>query len=362
MQNIIYLLLTVLIFHNIALAETYSHNLPTKIKNFIEYLELQKPKLQGGAIAIISKGEAVYKTTFGHKQGNEGAITYHTLFPLASVSKIVSSTAIALMVDKKQIDLDKEYLFPYLKSKVTLKNILGNSTGYRINGNQDIEKGMSRKDLLDKLSTLPQSCIPGKCYFYSNLCFSLVDDVLKKEKLSLGYAIDMLKKTIKTDEIELSTLPEGADVAFPHIKNKKRSGFTQLPFPKYYPKAVPGAAGVFASLEAMIELFKLEFFYRPDLISREILEIFYEPYLKANVDHWKLSFPVDSYYALGWRVFKSPNNKSKNLIFHGGTIAGINSFVGFIPSEEIGIIILLNQASPAAAKIGLDFWREFLEQ
>ncbi|MGV2432580.1 MAG UNVERIFIED_CONTAM: serine hydrolase [Rickettsiaceae bacterium] len=134
-----------------------------------------------------------------------------------------------------------------------------------------------------------------------------------------------------------------------------------LPFPEYYPKTVPAAAGIFASIDGMIELYKFLFFYRPDLISNEILEIFYTPYIKADISHWKLPYEkeIESYYGLGWRIFKSKTYKDKNLIFHSGVIGGINSFIGFIPSEEIGIIILTNQEGPAASIRGLDFWQEF---
>ncbi|MFV9936331.1 MAG: hypothetical protein AB8U84_03710 [Rickettsia endosymbiont of Haemaphysalis japonica] len=37
-------------------------------------LELQKDELQGGAIAILYKGEVIYKTTFGNQKGNSGVI------------------------------------------------------------------------------------------------------------------------------------------------------------------------------------------------------------------------------------------------------------------------------------------------
>ncbi len=358
MRNLIYFSVFLLICSNIAKAETYQNNVPAKVMHYIASLEEQKPNLQGGVVAILHKGAVVYKTSFGNMKGNSKPIKFSTLMPLASVSKTVTSTAIALMVDKKKLDLDKKYSLPYLKSKVSLRNILGNTTGYRINGNQDIEAGMPRQKILNKLKTLPQHCLPGKCYFYSNLCFSLASEVLDKEKMSLKYAIDQLKKTLKTEEIFLTTVPPDVDVAYPHIKNKKSAGFTQLPFPQYYPSAVPASAGIFASLDAMIELFKLEFFYRPDLISNDTLKIFYEPYINAYVYHWNLTFPVESYYGISWRIFKSPDNKDKNLIFHSGFMAGINTFVGFIPSEELGIIVLLNEAPPTASRLGLNFWRE----
>lgn len=83
---------------------TDTSRITTKTKK----LELQKDELQGGAIAILYKGEVIYKTTFGNQKGNKGAITDKTLFPLASVSKAVSATAIALMVDQGSLDFDEK--------------------------------------------------------------------------------------------------------------------------------------------------------------------------------------------------------------------------------------------------------------
>lgn len=333
------------------------------IKNYIEYLESKEHELQGGAVAIISKGEVIYKKTFGHAKENLEPITSTTLFPLASVSKVVSAAAVALMVDRKEIDLNKQYTLPYLKSKVTLRNILGNTTGYRFNGNQDIEKGVTREKLLEKVKTLPQPCSPGKCYFYSNACFSLVSEILEKDKTSLKYAFNNLVHVLKTDQIQMLPLAKDTHIAYPHIKNKKKDGFTMLPFPPYYPKTVPAAAGVFASIDGMIELYKFLFFYRPDLISKETLEIFYTSYIEAYISHWNLPYEkeIESYYGLGWRIFKSKAHKNKDFIFHSGFMGGINAFIGFIPSEEIGIIVLTNEAPPAASRRGLALWREFLQ-
>ncbi len=53
--------------------------LPQKLRNFIKKLELQKDELQGGAIAILYKGEVIYKTTFGNQKGNSGVVTDKTL-------------------------------------------------------------------------------------------------------------------------------------------------------------------------------------------------------------------------------------------------------------------------------------------
>lgn len=69
---------------------------------------------------------------------------------------------------------------------------------------------------------------------------------------------------------------------------------------------------------------------------------------------------IESYYALGWRILKLKNHANKGLIFHSGYIEGINSFIGFIPSEELGIIILINQNSKFPLKSGLELWFDYI--
>ncbi|HJD55489.1 MAG TPA: beta-lactamase family protein [Rickettsia endosymbiont of Pyrocoelia pectoralis] len=93
--------------------------LSPKLTNFIKKLESQKTELQGGAIAILYKGEVVYKTTFGMRKGNVGAITDKTLFPLESTSKAVSAMAIALMVDQGSLNFDETFTLPYLKDTIS---------------------------------------------------------------------------------------------------------------------------------------------------------------------------------------------------------------------------------------------------
>src|SRR5438477_586845 len=100
-----------------------------KIGKFIPMLEAGMERLQGGAIAILHKGQVIYKTTFGYQQGKARAITSKTLFPLASVSKSVAATALALMVETGKVDLTQRCTLPCLRSKVQLKHILSHTTG-----------------------------------------------------------------------------------------------------------------------------------------------------------------------------------------------------------------------------------------
>ena len=338
-----------------------------RLQPFIKNVETQSLKLQGGSIAILYQGEVIYKKTFGHQKGKTNPITSKTLFPLASVSKAVTATGIALMVDNGQLNLSEEWHFPYLKSKVTIPQVLSHSTGYHFSGNPQIEKGMPRKHLLQKLKYEPLTCQPGTCYFYSNTAFSLIEEILDAENLSLGATIANLQKNLKTDQIQIFPVKPGLPMASPHAQLKDKRALKALPFPPYYPKAAASAAGVFASLDGMIELFKLQFGYRPDLISQKTLDLFQSAHIKNNdIQKWHIQWPcarnqIDSYYGFGFRRLKARPFPGQDFVFHSGYISGAVSFVGFMPSEEVGIIVLVNQNSRFAMKTGIELWKQFLK-
>ena len=89
-------------------------------------------------------------------------------------------------------------------------------------------------------------------------------------------------------------------------------------------------------------------------------------FANRDIDTWKINWPCDkkqieSLYGLGWRILKAKNQPGKDLIFHGGCINGIVSFAGFIPSEDVGIVIMLNQKFKVALESGIEFWGEFFD-
>ncbi len=340
-----------------------------RIETFIKNLNAHKNEVHGGAIAILYKGHVVYKSTFGYQKDKFSEhITPKTLFPLASVSKAVSASALALMVEDGTLSLDEHYKLPYLQNPVTMKNILSHTTGYRFSGNNEIEVGYSRAKLLKTLEAQKPVCNPGNCYSYSNTTFSLIEEALNSKSLNLDAAMKKLRDMLHTNEIQIEPIDPDTPVAYPHVvrSTKRRFFFKLLPMPPYYPKVVPAAAGVFASLDGMIEVFKLNFGYRPDLISKETLDIFHTP-VTPNYDlmRWNIDwgFPkkkLRSYYGLGWRIIQNVDKPEKSLIFHSGHISGVRSFIGYLPEEELGMIFLTNQDDAFSVKKGFEFWGMFL--
>ena len=341
--------------------------IPASLQTFIAKLEVEKNTIQGCAIAVLYKGHVVYQSTQGYQKGSIGSITPQTLFPVASLSKAITSTAVALMVDRGVIDLRQPITLPELKHAVTLKDILSHTTGYAFGGNSQIESGLSRPQLMAALKAQKPRCKPGRCYTYSNALFSLVDEALILQHSSLHKAIANMRHALKVDGIQLLPLPRGAMVAFPHEYDKKMDSIKTLPFPPYYPKTVPASAGIFASLESVIAFARLSFGYRPDLIAQKTLDVFHTPVSdNRQIQTWFPNWPVPmdkvrSSYAFGWRIVDIDYKPASTMIFHGGMIAGINTFVGFIPAHDVALIILANEQTPFVMKEAGAFWAAFIK-
>lgn len=362
-----YLLVLVCVATSFATVDA-SQQVLSKLNHFIGQIESEKVDLQGGAVAILYKSQVIYKTTFGKQKGSIGPVTERTLFPLASVSKPVSAIAIALMVDQGRLSFDEKFTLPYLKNAVSLTHLLSHTTGYQLRGDIQIEQGMNRQKLFNVLNKMQPTSKPGNSYFYSNAIFSMVEEALNQKELSLEEAIDNLRVCLGVDEITVLNINAGQELAYPHSRKivDGMDVITALPFPPYYPKTVPAAAGIFASLNGMIEIYKLCFGYRPDLISKSTLK---RMLTKVRSNHevfkWRIKWPVDekkieSSYALGWRILKVKDRPEKDLIFHSSFINGIRAFIGFIPSDVVGIIILTNQDTRFPIDTGIALWGEFI--
>lgn len=340
------------------------------IGSFIERLEQEKNALQGGFIAIFDEGNVIYQTVFGHQKGNEGSsVTEDTLFPVASISKLTSAMALALLVNAGQIDLDKNYKLPYLAHEVTLGQILSHTTGYNFaEGDKLIESGMSREDILAVLAKTTPSGAAGSCHAYSNVIFGLINEILLSEKTSLRSCIDNLRTALDTAGIQLAPLALDADVAYPHRADENGVVVESLPHAPYYPYAAPAAAGIYASCKGLIELFRLRFGYRPDLISASLLDKYNRRMAVArDFKKFNKEWPIPpkyihSYYGLGCRIVHSMRDPGKDMIFHTGFLNGMGSFIGFIPGEGVGIIVVVNQNSRFTYRTAFDFWGLFLEK
>jgi beta-lactamase class C len=117
----------------------------------------------------------------------------------------------------------------------------------------------------------------------------------------------------------------------------------------------------------MANFLKLSMGQYPGILNGTDLDPLFQPQVEVRDIFWKwpVSWPfqvadLKSYYGLGWRILEK-KGETKKLVFHSGHLIGITSFVGFIPSEELGIVILSNQDAATSEDAGFDFWKLAIE-
>lgn len=334
-----------------------------RLDTFISELESQQSSVQGTAVAIIIDGEIVYKKSFGYKDPEKTMpINNDTLFALASTSKPIISTAISLLVSQGKIDFNDKVKLTFLKSSTSMANFLSHTTGYKVTGNSQIESGNDKEKLINFIRQKNQECKPGKCYKYSNLMYSFIDDALKTKGSSIKKAIELLNEKIGTTDITLLPIAKESNFANQYSRNGKL-----LAFPSNYQKSVPAAAGVFASINSMTEFLKLTMGSRPEILNDQVLSKIFTPIVEnKDIFLWNIDLPfennrIKSYYGLGWRILFVDNKQESRLIFHSGFINGATTFMGFVPDKKAGIIVLVNQTSPFAMNQGFKFWAKVLK-
>lgn len=323
------------------------------IRFITDDIEKASADVVGSAVAIIQNDRVIYKKTFGYKEVNGAPVDDNTLFGLASVSKAVVATSLATLAVKNIISFEDKVKVNNVN--LSLKTILSHTTGYHVRGDREIENGIQSKALLTLLKKEKRSYSQAKHhYFYSNLVYSLTQDYAQTK----GYKIDDLLKILNCS---FYTLPiYSKNLAYPHSRHGKKIAFLSN-----YQKTVPAAAGVFSSLNGMIEFVHIILGNRPHIISQTGLNQLFHPIAKANdVFNWHIlpfkDNEVTSWYGLGWRRLTLKSNSKATLIFHSGFINGATAFVGIIPELQVGIVVLANQSSGFSVKTGFNIWQKLI--
>lgn len=326
-----------------------------EIQCIIDEIEETSEDVVGAAVAIIQNDQVLYKKTFGYKEINGSPVNDDTLFGLASVSKAITATALAALAEQNIANFEDKINIHGIN--FSLKKILSQTTGYKIRGDSEIEKGVTRKTLLSLINKNNQTKSKTESpYFYSNLVYSLTQDYAQ----SKGYKLDEL---IKTLNISAYVLPINSNnLASPHSKERDKIASTSN-----YQKIVPTSAGIFSSLNGMIEFLHIILGNRPNILSKKSLNELFIPIARADdVFNWNIlpfkNSEVESSYCLGWRKLKLKSRNKSTLIFHSGYINGATAFVGIIPELQIGIVVLANQSSRFPLKTGLNIWKTMIDK
>lgn len=298
-----------------------------------------------GSVLVAKAGKVIFKKSLGilNKTSND-VLSDSSMFQLASVSKVITATAVLMLHERELIDINKSFQFyfpdfPY--EGITIKELLNHRSGlpnYIYVLNSEIYQPnykMSNSDMYNFLiAKNPKPYMkPNKRFNYSNTNYALL--ALLIEKVSGMSYSKFLKDELFTPlgmhntatirDIDLN----GANITKPYDLRWKPVEFDASDY-------VLGDKSIYSTPYDLF-LFS-EALYQNKIIKCQTQEMAYTAFSKEQ---------KSSNYGFGWRMknFNDPVNKE---VYHNGWWHGYRSSFHRRLSDTLTVVILSNQLNNSA--------------
>lgn len=351
---------------NIGYVPPPSQTRPVASNFDVEYFEtlaqalVANQRVPGLAMAIVQNGRVLSARGYGVTDVRDGQpVDAHTVFRLASLSKPFAGTLAGMLVAEGALRWDSritDYMpslqlsAPGAAQRLTVADVLSHRVGINRNAfDRDIERNASYASLVQRLSSLPMNCMPGECYAYQNVAFSLIGDVVFATTGQF-YGDSVARRILmplgmNDASVGLEGLTSSPRWARPHVR--ARGGWAPVsPKPTYY--RVGPAAGVNASASDMAQWLLAQTGYRTDVLSESLLSTLQTPVVdtpgEVRGQSWRGQRLSQAGYGMGWRIYDYAGHR---MVFHGGAVQGYRGVIAMIPERDVGVAILWNGESNA---------------
>lgn len=309
------------------------------------FSDLNKKRLFNGSVIVARSGKIIYQNALGISDKSSKILLSDTsMFQLASVSKVITATAILLLHERQVIDINKPFSFyfpdfPY--QDVLVKQLLNHRSGlpnYIYTLNSEFYKPdykMTNQDMYSSFvaKKTPPYLRPNRRFNYSNTNYALLACLIEKTsgKSYSQFLRDELFKPLGMNHT--STITEidlnGTNVTKPYDNRWRPVAFDASDY-------VLGDKSIYSTPYDLF-LFS-EAMYSNKIISPATQELAYTAYSKEK--HL-------SNYGYGWRLkdFKDPD---KMEVYHNGWWHGYRSSFHRRLKDTLTVVILSNQLNQSA--------------
>lgn len=305
--------------------------------------ELAKHSVASVAVAVARDGQIIWEQGFGWAdRENRVPANEHTMYSLASISKPITATGLALLVQRGKIDLDKP-INDYLgeakivarvgdAANATVRRVGNHSAGLPLHyqffyADQPFHRP-PMDDTIRRYANLVSA--PGERFQYSNLGYGVIDYVIARTS-GKTYA-DFMREEV--------FLPLG----LPHMSVDIGPGLEKYEAVRYGPDGLripfydfdhPGGSAVYASAH---DLLRFGLFHSGDrqadqkeILSDESRRKMQEPTFETAKNRG---------YGLGWFVETSAAGES--TVSHSGGMGGVNTLLTLVPAKRLVVVALAN--------------------
>lgn len=320
----------------------------------VDEMIFQMGNMPGLLIGIVDHDKKILISCGSISKDTNERPTGNTVWQIGSVSKVITTTIFAMMVQENKINLVaplSDYIpsgskVPqYQQRTITLLDLATHSSGLpREAGNMDDSLNdyqnnptLEASKAYSWLSSYQLTKAPGKHYQYSNIGFGLLGNALARaEKMTYGELVSRYI-TEKLKMIDTTTTP--------NAEQKKREAKSYWMNGDLIRKDWPfdfdqPSGGIYSTGHDLLRF--LEFnLNNTEYPINATNQIAHASYLYAGMFDNKQSF-AGSAMALGWEV-QNPYNHLPVLLHKNGWVSGFNTWVMLAPSEHLAIFSISNK-------------------
>lgn len=307
----------------------------------------------GAAFVASQSGKVILQGSVGRFTYDEDAegVTLSTVFDLASVTKVVAATAIAMLLfDRCQLDLQQPVveLLPEFenadarRNQVTVAMLLAHSSGLPAYVKLFLQT-LNRSALLRLAFQVPLEADPGSRAEYSDIGFILLGELLQriaKESLEsfcrreIFLPLGMVHTSFNPQQALRAEIPPTRnDQTFRHrvIQGEVHDENASVM------GGVSGHAGVFSNTTDLMKFAASMLGREPKIVSPETIKLFTT----------RRTSPAGTSRALGWDTPSPPSQAGKYFSPHSFGHLGYTGTSLWIDAErEIAIALLTNRTWP----------------
>lgn len=313
-------------------------------------------KIPGLAVGVIKDGKIIFAKGYGVlEEGKPEKVNEHSIFAIASNSKAFTGTLMALLEQEKKISLSDpvvKYLPDFLISDtsltplITITDLLTHRIGYKtFDGDFTMwATNYTSEQLTHKLRYVPLSYPFRSHWGYFNMGYVVCGEVIKKVTGSDWHS---MVRTRILDPLgmhrtfsKVSELEKISNVAKPHTYNPEHK---VIPIPYKILDEIGPCGSLNSSVSDVCKWLAFQMDTAQKIIPRTVLRKTYVPQTiagqfvpfgrnSAGNAHFSL-------YGLGWFI---QDFRGRVLIQHSGGADGMLSKSGFLPEENLGIVVLTN--------------------
>ncbi|MEM6538059.1 MAG: serine hydrolase [Pseudomonadota bacterium] len=324
----------------------------------------------GMVLGVMVDGEVAYTGAFGKaEEGTDRVVTKDMLFPIASISKAFTTTALAILADREKIDWDDpvqkhipEFAMydPWVSERFTIRDMLTHRSGLPLGAGDLLfwpDGDASTDDFIAALPHLRPSAGFRAEYAYDNLLYIVAGEVVTRAsgKEWADFVSEEIFKPVGLNNCvaKHTLIPNDAKVVRGHERAPTDERGTPMPDRIFFLNPdMASAGGIFCPVADMMTWAKfwLDGGVTKDgdrvISERQVDEVWrgVTP-LRSRQTLKDSGLTVQSIYALGWIV---QDFEGRRMVTHSGGWPGVASNFILIPEERIAVFASSNDYRQAA--------------